>query len=212
MKNMIITAFLILITTHNYQFAESKSNNTKSLSKFEEVDKETGVYTIRYSNVIMKVKGKSVKIPIYGGIYEDITYEDLEKQQTNKEIYLLGNIHITVKDGDVKKTFYDILAFYKKSFFKDIDVNRPSVIGNEGGDSLYIWYDFEYEGMPCSMMITVAHDSKLTREKIKKIKAGMKKGEQLEDTLDIYEFKEDSKWIGIEIDMGKYSEFKKKSK
>ena len=178
------------------------------LPKFEEVDKNLGVYIIRYSNIIVSIEGKTIKVPIFGGKYEDITYEDLKKQQT-KNRSVLGHIYIKADDGHVKETFYNILSFYKKSFFKDIDTNKPSVIGNEGGESLFIWYDFDYEGMPCSMMITVAYDKKKTSEKIKKIKAGLKKGDPFEETVEMLEFKEDSKWIDIQINLGEESGYKK---
>jgi len=163
---------------------------------------------IRYSNIIVSIEGKTIKVPIFGGKYEDITYEDLKKQQT-KNRSVLGHIYIKADDGHVKETFYNILSFYKKSFFKDIDTNKPSVIGNEGGESLFIWYDFDYEGMPCSMMITVAYDKKKTSEKIKKIKAGLKKGDPFEETVEMLEFKEDSKWIDIQINLGEESGYKK---
>jgi hypothetical protein len=212
MKKIFITIlFLLSFFISGNQFAESKEIKKKPLLKFEEVNKDTGIYIIRYSNIIVTLEGKQIKVPIYGGIYEDITYENLKKQQT-KTRSLLGHIYISAEDGQVKKTFFNILAFYKKSFFKDIDVNRPSAIGNEGGDSLFIWYDFEYEGMPCSMMITITYDSKATSEKIKKMKASKKKGEPLEETVDMLEFKEDSKWIDIQINLGEESGFKKKSK
>ena len=206
---LIVLSSFIITGSH---FAACLAKEKTSLPRFEEVDKNSGIYIIRYSNVITTIEGKQIKVPIYGGIYEDITYEDLEKQQSNKKLALFGNLNINVKNGEVKKTFFNILAFYKKTFFKNIDTNRPSVIGNEGGESLFIWYDFDYEGMPCSMMITVAYDKKATSEKIKRIKAGKKKGEPLEETVDMLEFKEDSKWIGIQINLGEESGYKKKTK
>ncbi len=208
MKRSMTTWLFALILIVSYQFVECKTDSKKTLPKFEEINKQTGVYIIRYSNVILDINNKKIKVPIYNGIHEDITYEDLEKQQTDKDLYLLGNIYIPAKDGEVKKTFFDILNFYKKSFFKDIDVNRPSVIGNEGGVDMYIWYDFDYEGIPCSMMITVACDVKASIEKNKKENSNQKKNYKIE-TVDMLEFKEDSKWIGIDIELGHYSEFKK---
>ena len=93
----------------------------------------------------------------------------------------------------------------KKSFLKNIDVNQPSVIGNEGGVDMFIWYDFDYEGIPCSMMITVACDIKTTSKKIRKMNPN---NEDIE-TVDMLVFKEDSKWIGLTIIIGEYSKFKK---
>ena len=209
-KSIIALIISALFVIFGGQFVACIAKEKKALPKFEEVDKNSGVYIIRYSNIVTEVENKKIKIPIYGGMYEDISYDDLEKLQTNKKLYLLGNLNIDAKDGEVKKTFFDILSFYKKTFFKDIDTNNPSVIGNEGGDSLFVWYDFDYEGMPCSMMITVAYDKKATNEKISKIRSGMKKEEPFKRTLDMIEFKEDSKWIGLQILLGQDSGFKKK--
>jgi hypothetical protein len=205
MKKIVTIWLFALILISIYQFVECKTYREKALPKFEEVDKETGVYIIRYSNVVFDINNKKIKVPIYNGIYEDITYEDLEKQQTKKDLYLLGNIYIPVKDGEVKKTFFDILNFYKKSLFRDIDTNKPSVIGNEGGEDMYIWYDFDYEGIPCSMMITVACDVRATSKKMRKMNPN---NEDIE-TVDMLVFKEDSKWIGLTIIIGEYSKFKK---
>jgi hypothetical protein len=205
MKKIVTVWLFVLILISIYQFVECKTDREKVLPKFEEVDKEAGVYIIRYSNVIFDINNKKIKVPIYNGIYGDITYEDLEKQQTKKDLYLLGNIYIPVKDGEVKKTFFDMLSFYKKSFLKNIDVNQPSVIGNEGGVDMFIWYDFDYEGIPCSMMITVACDIKTTSKKIRKMNPN---NEDIE-TVDMLVFKEDSKWIGLTIIIGEYSKFKK---
>ena len=205
MKKIVTVWLFVLILISIYQFVECKTDREKVLPKFEEVDKEAGVYIIRCSNVIFDINNKKIKVPIYNGIYGDITYEDLEKQQTKKDLYLLGNIYIPVKDGEVKKTFFDMLSFYKKSFLKNIDVNQPSVIGNEGGVDMFIWYDFDYEGIPCSMMITVACDIKTTSKKIRKMNPN---NEDIE-TVDMLVFKEDSKWIGLTIIIGEYSKFKK---
>jgi|GEM_PF-452554 hypothetical protein len=209
MKKLIILFLSLLVVLNCNKIGNS--DNNKQLPKFEEVGKYKDQYIIRYSNVIQTIGGKPIKIPMYSGIYEDITYEDLEKQQTDKDIYLLGGIYIPAKDGEVKKTFYDILKFYKKSFFKDIDINKPSVIGNEGGEDLFIWYDFDYEGLPCSMMINVSYDPEATGKKIKKMYPSIKDGDKVKETIEMYEFKEDSKWIGIEINLGKYSKFKKQN-
>jgi len=60
------------------------------------------------------------------------------------------------------------------------------------------------------MMITVKFDIKASDKKIQKINAGRKKSEQTEETVEMIEFKENSKWIGVRIDLGEASKFKKK--
>ena len=203
-RTIILLSLLVVINCNKI----GNSDNNKQLPKFEIVNETQAI--IRYSNVIEEIEGKTIKVPIYGGIYGDITIKDLEKEM-NPKFYLLGSLYIPAKDGEVKKTFFEILKFYKKSFFKDIDVNRPSVIGNEGGEDLYIWYDFDYEGMPCSMMINVSYDPEATGKKIKKMYPNRKAGDVIEETIDMLEFKEDSKWIGIRINLGEYSQFKKQN-
>jgi len=203
----LITVFLSLFVVINCNKIGNSDNN-KQLPKFEIVDGTQAI--IRYSNVIEEIEGKTIKVPIYGGIYGDITIKDLKKEIKPK-FDILGSLYIPAKDGEVKKTFFDILKFYKKSFFKDIDVNKPSVIGNEGGTDMYIWYDFDYEGLPCSMMIIVSCDVKATEMKMKKMYPNRKAGDVIEETVDMLEFKEDSKWIGIEINLGEYSQFKKQN-
>ncbi len=208
MKKFIILFLFVTIISGN-KTLQSKEIGKKPLPKFEEVNKDIGIYIVRYSNIIVQLEGKTIKVPIFGGTYEDITYEDIKKQQT-KNRSVLGHIYIEAEKNQIKKTFFEILSFYKKTFFKEIDTNRPSVIGNEGGESLFIWYDFNYEGMPCSMMITVSCDSMATNKKMNEIKSKLEKGERLEETIDMLEFKEDSKWIDIQINLGEESGFKKK--
>ena len=206
MKKLTILFLSLLVVINCNKIGNS--DNNKQLPKFEIVDGTQAI--IRYSNVIEEIEGKTIKVPIYGGIYGDITIKDLKKEIKPK-FDILGSLYIPAKDGEVKKTFFDILKFYKKSFFKDIDVNRPSVIGNEGGEDMYIWYDFDYEGIPCSMMIIVSCDLKATEKKMQKMYPNRKAGDAIEETVDMLEFKEDSKWIGIEINLGEYSQFKKQN-
>ena len=116
-------------------------------------------FIVYYSNVVIKYKDKSIRVPIYGGTSGSINDSDLKKLYggigvTNGE-NLIWNICIPVDKGNVKKTFIDILKFYKTTLFKDIDVDTPSVIGYEGESPAIIWYDFNYYGVPSSMMITV---------------------------------------------------------
>lgn len=205
MKKLTILFLSLLVVINCNKIGNS--DNNKQLPKFEIVNETQAI--IRYSNVIVEIKGKTIKVPIYGGIYGDITKKDLI-QEMKPKFAPLGSLYIPAKDGEVKKTFFDILKFYKKSFFKDIDVNKPSVIGNEGGDDMYIWYDFDYEGLPCSMMITVACDPVATEKKMQMMYPNRKNGEVIEETVDMLEFKEDSKWIGIRMNIGRESGFKNK--
>lgn len=205
MKKPIILLVSLMVIINCNKTVNSENNN--QLPKFEIVNETDAI--IRYSNVIVDIKGKSIKVPIYGGVYGDITKKDLVKEMKPK-FNPLGSLYITAKDGEVKKTFFDILNFYKKNLLKEVDINKPSVIGNEGGVDMLIWYDFDCEGIPCSMMIIVACDHEATSKKIQKMYPNIKNGEKIEETVDMLEFKEDSKWIGISMNIGSESGFKKK--
>jgi hypothetical protein len=181
--------------------------NSKVLSKFEQLG--GGAYVIRYSNIILNYNGKNVKVPIYGGTYEDITYEELQKKQKEKNLSLFGGITIFTKNDEVGKTFHDILKFYKKSFFKNIDINKPSVIGNEGSSWYLIWYDFEYEGLPCSMMISVECDEQASLKKIEQMGYGRKQSIPVNGTIDMLSFNEKSPGISLRIFIGESSPFNK---
>jgi len=207
MKKRNIIILLVFIFGFNF-ITVVEGENAEKLCKFE--NPVSGGHVIRYSNVIINVAGKRVKVPIYGGIYEDIVYEDLERQQKYKNNYILGGVTIYTKKGMVKETFYDLLNFYKKSFFKNIDINKPSVIGNEGSSWYLIWYDFEYEGLPCSMMISVECDEKASIKRIEEKGYGRKKSIPVDGTIDMLEFNEKSPGIGIAIFIGESSPFKKK--
>jgi len=201
-KKNILKLLIIFFTFTLLALAESVK-----LPKFE--NPVPGGHIIRYSNVVVYVAGKKIAVPIYGGFYESILYEDLEKQQKYKNNYLLGGVTIFTKQGDVGKTFHNILKFYKKSFFKDIDMNKPSVIGNEGSSWYLIWYDFEYEGLPCSMMISVECDEKASIKKIEKMGYGRKQAIPVNGTIDMLSFNEKSPGIGLSIYIGESSSFKK---
>jgi len=161
-KLLLFVCVIILIMSSVYcRESECKSI---ALPKFEE-SKETGTYVIRYSNVILTMDEKKIKVPIFGGIYEDITIEELKKMQTIKpdnENYPLAYLSIPTEKGKVRNTFLSLLSFYKKNLFKNVDVNKPTVIGKE--EILWIiWYDFIFENMPSSMMVVMGADDKLTK-------------------------------------------------
>ncbi len=205
-RQLLFIILLFSVINCNMSFGEN--NQESVLSKFEQLG--GGAYVIRYSNIIVSYNGKNIRVPIYGGIYEDVTYEELQKQQKEKNLSLFGSIIIFTKKGEVGKTFHDILKFYKKTFFKEIDVNKPSVIGNEGSSWYLIWYDFDYEGLPISMMISVECDEKASIKKIEKMGYNRKESIPVNGTIDMLVFEESSPLISLFINIGETSSFKKR--
>lgn len=176
------------------------SKDSQVLPKFEESSK--GYNIIRYSNVVVNYNKKILIIPIYGGIYEDITYEKL-KEQKKKNNYIF-NLFFPTQKGKVEETFFNILNFYTKSLFKNIDISQPTEIGNEG--AWIIWYDFVYNDIPCSVMFFVGLDEKETLQRQNKL--GYKQNDDLK--INMLGFDEKSPGIGMLINIGKPSPFKKK--
>lgn len=192
------TIVLILCLIFN-SLIYSYSENSKGLPKLEESSK--GYNVIRYSNVIVNYNQKTIIIPIYGGIYGDITYENLREQQ-KKNNYIF-NLFVPAEKGKVEETFLNVINFYKKTIFKKIDISQPTEIGNEG--SWIIWYDFNCEDIPCSMMIFVGFDQNETIKRQKKYR--YKEKNNL--CINMLGFDENSPGVGILIHIGKSSPFKK---
>ncbi len=120
-------------------------------------------FIVKYRAVNIIYKGKKVTIPIFGGSNGELDDQKLLEDHKNIKVkstnQLIMNLAIPVKKGSVKKTFLDILNFYKQSLLKDINIEIPSVVGFEecgGGKSpAIIWYDFNYNGFHSSIQITV---------------------------------------------------------
>ncbi|MFA5519404.1 MAG: hypothetical protein WDA74_09125 [Spirochaetota bacterium] len=197
-KILLLVCVITLIMCSVY-CRENESKRT-TLPKFEEL-KEMGTYVVRYSNVILTIDDKKIKVPIFGGIYEDVFIEELKKMQSIKpanENYPLAYLSIPTEKEKVRNTFLSLLSFYKKNLFKDIDINKPTVIGKE--ETLWIiWYDFIYENIPSSMMVALDVDDKLIKNN---------KNKYSELTIESIEINENSSSIILQIFIGESSPFK----
>lgn len=134
----------------------------------QEIRRQIKKCTIKAANVIYdmeegKYHGKIFKIPIFMGHGSDITYAKLESERVKAKFigpgeYALQRVCYEVPPGKGQATLMEFLNFYKSSLLKDIDIYQPTVIG-PGDGGWMIWYDFEYEGVPGTMMIPIMADA-----------------------------------------------------
>lgn len=153
-KIKIICILLIFVSScsDKNNLYDTKNITLNNLPAFEKIN-DKNIYIIRYSNVIVKFKGKIIKIPIYGGIYGDIELDKLKINYKEKDGYILENIKIPVKNGHYTETFRDILKFYKKNLLKNVDINNPAYFFSENNVKYTIVYLFENEGIPSGLYI-----------------------------------------------------------
>ena len=123
--------------------------------------KKTTKFTIKFSNLIYKVDGKEIKIPIFKGNMGDVYYDEFmnfcyDNKLLDKKFCESGFI-VEAKKGEVKKTFHEFLRFYQNNLFKDIgiDVNRPIEISDAEPAILFIYYDFKIKDIPMVLKITI---------------------------------------------------------
>lgn len=153
------------ITYENVKFIKDNEINS---SNFKQIGYR---YIVAFKNVWDDRRGKqAIKIPIYKGINGDVLLSQLEKKQKQKQkdVSILGSLIIETGKGKVKKGILDCVNFYKKTLLKDIDINKPTVIGVESS-GLFIWYDFNYEGLSSSLMIATAIDENCNKSNFKYI-------------------------------------------
>jgi len=116
------------------------------------VQKET-YCIIKYNNIIYNYENKIINIPIFNGTGDDVLYTDLLKKQKFK-YSILSNIAIPINEKNAKKTLLRMLKFYKNNLFLNVDINRPTGIALDQ-DVWYIYYNFDYEKIPCNMLVII---------------------------------------------------------
>jgi len=118
--------------------------------------KYTRSFIIRFSNIIYYENGKEVKIPVFQGKSDNVTYDDLILYCINNKLLESDanetGFMIKTNKGDVRKTFREFLRFYKSNIFKDIDIEKPTIM-SLGSTDWIIKYDFTINGIPCYMKI-----------------------------------------------------------
>jgi len=121
-------------------------------------------YIIKFSNVWREYNNRLIKIPIYGGTDGDVRLSQLESKQKKKELTILGGIIIETGKGKVKQGVLDCVNFYKNNILKNTVIDKPTIIGVELS-GMFIWYDFDYEGIPGTLMLGMAFDPDCEKKK-----------------------------------------------
>ena len=157
-KNTIVIC-MILFLNCNQNSASSESVtigkfNNDTVQKFDEYSS----FVIKFSNLIYEKDGKTVKIPIFQGNMGDATYKEFRRYCLDnnllKEGFRESGFIIQTKRGELKKTFHEFLKFYKSNILKDSNIDKPDkMVISDGAFDIY--YDFEVEGIPFVLQITI---------------------------------------------------------
>jgi hypothetical protein len=156
-------------------------------------------YIIKFSNVWDNFNNRLIKIPIFKGTEGDVQLNQLERKQKMKDVSIMGGIIIETGKGKVRQGVLECVSFYKKSLLKNVDIHKPSIIGVEPS-GMFIWYDFDYEGIPGTLMIGVAYDPDCETKK------SMCRYEYLEDI----EVNENANGFRLSINFGERSQWYRK--
>ncbi|NLV67962.1 MAG: hypothetical protein GXY14_09855 [Spirochaetes bacterium] len=128
--------------------------NNETVKKFDEYSS----FIIKFSNLIYEKDGKTVKIPIFQGNKGDVTYKEFRNYCLEKNLLKEGfresGFIIETKRGELKKKFHEFLKFYKGNILKDSNIDKPDKMVISDG-VLDIYYDFEAEGIPFVIQITI---------------------------------------------------------
>jgi len=139
------------------------ASNQPNVVDGKKVEFYGSMVSLRYKYVLASDREtkKTIKIPIFKGEEGEITEAVLTEymERTLKERFAnaaLAALVIKTEPGQLKKELIQMIDFYGQHLFADIDRYKPSKIGCDGPACWFIWYDFKYEGVDCSMMITVS--------------------------------------------------------
>lgn len=113
-------------------------------------------FVVRYSNIIYEHEGKKLKFPIFQGTLGDVLYTDFLSYCWKSKFMPINDVEngfiIKCREGEIKKTILEFIAFYKSNILKDVDLEKPLVEPISGRYG--VWYDFKMHGVPCSIRIT----------------------------------------------------------
>lgn len=154
--------FLMLIAFFSFNNCNTILANEKTIqsnkitSNHVEPYKYKRTFILRFSNIIYDEEKPIIVIPIFQGKYENVLYSDLLNYCVTNNLLepqvMETGFMIKTKKGEVRKTFHDFLAFYKSNIFKDINVEKPTVM-SLGSTDWIIKYDFTINNIPCYMKI-----------------------------------------------------------
>ncbi len=173
-KNKCLYLVILSIMSLSFYFGcrESSTNPTNiifvsdnEINRINFTEHENG-FSIKFSNVWYDKKNLFFKIPIFNGTEGNVRLSQLEKKRKAKDLSILGSMYVEVEKGKIKRSIIDCIKFYKTSLLKNTNIDKPSVIGLESA-GMFIWYDFDYEGLPGTIMIGVAYDPNCEKGKYK---------------------------------------------
>jgi len=158
MTKLILVIFFsigFISNTSQFNVFAAETKQIRITEKEIEKYKNKRIFIVKFSNVIFEENGKTIKIPIFQGIYGDVKNKEiieycLEKKYINQDMWL--HYMIKCEKGQIKKTLREFLNFYKTNILKNVDVdnfNNASISTTEWT----IIYDFIIEGVPCYLKI-----------------------------------------------------------
>lgn len=160
-KNLGLVCFIIALSCVSDNLLAEKNMQLQPVDgKYIKFFGEAGLLDIQYSNIIFTTNsGKEIIQPIFRGTKGNIRYEELRQyciqmgklRSSEKRI---SPIQVYCKKGEVKKTFYEFLQFYKTNLLKDVDIEHPTDFGQEN-DTWFIRYDFQVDGIPGNFEIQI---------------------------------------------------------
>ncbi len=193
---LIIFFYFIIQMTFGFLQGNIYSEFLYKIDNSKFIEKET-FCIIKYNKVIYNYKNQMVKIPVFGGSGSDVLYTDLLKSQ-KYDFSILSNIAIPIKNNNAKITLKKMLDFYKNTFLKNIDIQKPSAIDTEQ-DVWFIYYNFYYEKIPCNFLITIGANE----ENLNSLVKGKK---LLTATLDDMDFFNKAEYFFLNISIGEHRE------
>ena len=161
-NNLVLLLFFFMLFSWSACRETSKSIDRMVFVKDAEINEDNfrqldHGFIIKFSHVLEDSEKPNVLVPIYRGTMGNVRLSQLMNKLKRRES-VLGTIVIETGKGKVKEGILDCVNFYIKNLLKNTDIKTPSVIGLEDNTGMFIWYDYDYEGIPGTIMIGAAYD------------------------------------------------------
>jgi hypothetical protein len=148
---VIYAVILVLFFSFNLTGQVMNKINSKGIQRYN----NQKIFLVSYSAIIYDERGKKLSMPVFRGTEGDAFYEDIityciNMKYINKKEWL--PVFVKCRNGEVKKTFHDFLAFYKSNILKSVNINDPKCF-TISGPCWLITYDFSIGNLPCYMEI-----------------------------------------------------------
>ena len=141
---------------------------------------------LRFSNIIYDYDGENVRFPIFQGTFGDVQYKDYYNYCVNNGILKNGfdasGFVIKCRKGEIRKTLYEFIAFYKSNILKNVNIDKPLIEYAEG--MCGIWYEFNMNGKLWSLCIKFVPADQKTYKSV----FDLKPDENVADTSFMFRF------------------------